>query len=209
MNKKGFTLIELLVVIAIIAILAGMLLPVLARAREEGRRTACKNNLRQIGTAMSMYAMTSNESFPIMDPNWGDGNDGRALGLMVPDTISDVNIFRCQSNAGQTPSLEAGTGYVKNSSYTYAAYGASANANSGLEISGDRDVIGDRTAMNHNLDGANVLFVDAHVEWVMDSKKDTPSIDSSDGDNLATEDDVSMSSIAGTTDAYMKPADSN
>ncbi|KAF0178271.1 MAG: prepilin-type N-terminal cleavage/methylation domain-containing protein [Limisphaerales bacterium] len=63
-RARGFTLIELLVVIAIIAILAGLLLPALAGAKEKSKRTLCVNNMKQLGLTIIMYAGESNDRFP-------------------------------------------------------------------------------------------------------------------------------------------------
>src|SRR5207302_4323104 len=65
--RRGFTLIELLVVIAIIAILAAILFPVFAQAREKARQAGCLSNTRQIGTAVSMYVQDYDETFPFSD----------------------------------------------------------------------------------------------------------------------------------------------
>ena len=73
-QKNNFTLIELLVVISIIAILAGMLLPVLGKAREQARYTACSGQVRQIGTAITMYVGDYNGYMPSNQNPWADSN---------------------------------------------------------------------------------------------------------------------------------------
>jgi prepilin-type N-terminal cleavage/methylation domain-containing protein/prepilin-type processing-associated H-X9-DG protein len=113
--RKGFTLIELLVVIAIIAILAAILFPVFAKAREKARQTSCLSNLKQIGNAMMMYSQDFDESlFPYrlnstptgtpLNPFAANANVGASAKLpifynQILDTyIKNYDVWKCPSN---------------------------------------------------------------------------------------------------------------
>jgi prepilin-type N-terminal cleavage/methylation domain-containing protein len=95
-HKQAFTLIELLVVIAIIAILAAILFPVFAQAREKARQSACLSNMRQMGLAVNMYLQDYDERFPL-DSHTGTNAPWVWLRSLEPYTKTKL-LYRCPSD---------------------------------------------------------------------------------------------------------------
>ncbi|RYX83371.1 DUF1559 domain-containing protein [bacterium] len=95
-RNNAFTLIELLVVIAIIAILAAILFPVFARARENARRASCQSNLKQIGLGILQYQQDYDERFP---GRYNPGTNQSWRGLIQP-YVKSTQLFQCPSNTG-------------------------------------------------------------------------------------------------------------
>ena len=104
-ETRGFTLIELLVVIAIIAILAAILFPVFAKARERAKQTSCLNNMKQIGIGLITYASDNDEVFPAER-----FNDGRIWKDAIQPGIKSTDVWACPSNIH---AWDYGTSYPK------------------------------------------------------------------------------------------------
>jgi prepilin-type N-terminal cleavage/methylation domain-containing protein/prepilin-type processing-associated H-X9-DG protein len=130
LRSKGFTLIELLVVIAIIAILAAILFPVFARARENARRTSCMSNLKQIGLGVAQYTQDYDEKFPIYEVGGGGGQEpyldanGVSMdwSLVMQPYVKSMQLLVCPSDTYSAVYNLPGYGNNVRRSYAIANY---------------------------------------------------------------------------------------
>ncbi len=173
--RRGFTLIELLVVIAIIAILAAILFPVFARAREKARQSSCLSNVKQLSLCLLMYTQDYDERLPRY--HWGPWNT--SWRFQVVPYVKNEQIHKCPSHttAGDPPSYGS-YGLMHNlSGLSLAAITRSGETALLIENGGD-PAAGDYEwysgggisslalpVARHN-GGLNVGFVDGHGKWL-------------------------------------------
>jgi len=178
-GRRGFTLIELLVVIAIIAILAAILFPVFARAREKARQTSCLSNVKQIMLAVQQYVQDYDERMPAHgnNPVWGEA--------LYP-YVNNTQVYNCPS--GETDGIgdvadlgSSGTylyswNYYRNSAQNNMKLAQIARPSEAVVIldgnyyicnpwRGDGSAI-DRDGVARHNEGANLGFADGHGKWM-------------------------------------------
>jgi len=184
MRSRGFTQIELTFVIAVIGVLAAILLPGLARSREAARRSSCQNNLYQLSIALHIYASEHERALP-----WSGGkDDAECLRLLASEYVTDIFVFLCPSDASQSTSdfkgqhgerlpfstkpLEEGPTLRASYDYLGAYTDELFRLPHPTQPLPRMPVMWDRVTplaqdFNHIPGGANVLFLDGSVEFLV------------------------------------------
>ncbi|MCD6361535.1 MAG: prepilin-type N-terminal cleavage/methylation domain-containing protein [Armatimonadetes bacterium] len=187
--KRGFTLIELLVVIAIIAILAAILFPVFAKAREKARQTSCLSNMKQIALAELQYCQDYDERTVHWHGYWDSGEYNPPSVVYwyqrVEPYMKNGQILICPSagdralNPGSSPSNSYLCTYAVSNGYpdqALASFDTPANTVMHCEtqsnnyyryrLAPNSDYAIDSTAIRMHNGGSNFAFVDGHAKWI-------------------------------------------
>lgn len=163
-KQRGFTLIELLVVIAIIAILAAILFPVFAQAREMARKTVCLSNMQQIGLGVLMYTQDYDETYPIerepynyYDPGYNGAGVPQYSGTwryFIQPYIKNTQLFHCPDD---TRNVGWSEGYLDDT--IYHCHGSNANDNFHLSYAYNGYVFSGPTTMASISTPANIIML--------------------------------------------------
>jgi len=192
-RKRGFTLIELLVVIAIIAILAAILFPVFAKAREKARTASCQSNLKQLALGAMMYAQDYDET--MIRSNIAPGHLHLANGATSTTTdqlwvyslysyVKNVQVYNCPSGTNEFSAsvYTSSLGYGYNDNYSLGGIPLAEIASPSETIlfadcdyyltDWDTNATSDNHAAvdSRHSGGANLAFLDGHVKWSNISK---------------------------------------